>query len=382
MKYYASIALLLALLLTSVACPAMAEKTEVILMSPEVSIQLTGQSETPELAAIPSDSGLALNEDLAINGTGETVVATPQANAKASISLNLTTLTIGVKEVYSGLEATAKPVNGSTPEIRWSSDDKEVAKVNRYTGKITGIKKGTATIYAKIKGTDIQAECEVTVLKAPKKSKISVSPKNGSLKVGQSGTYKVKFDSGYGGSVTFSSSDTSVAKIKKTTGVVTAVGEGECKITVKTYNNVKKTVSLQVLKSDNASNEKIQKVLNYAQQKKGKPYKQGSFGPDKFDCVGFTYWCYKQVGIKLKDTPTKQAKDDRFKKISYSNLKAGDLVYFRTDDDSKVSHAAIYLGDGEIIHASYTAKKVIISKMVSSSSDYYKRNFVCGRRVF
>ena len=382
MKYFASIVVLFALLLTSVACPALAENTEVILMSPEASIQLTGQSGALDLPAISIDNGLTLNEDLAINGTGETAAATPQANATASISLNQTTLTIGVKEVYSNLEAITKPINGSMPEIRWSSSNKEVAKVNRYTGKITGVKKGTATIYAKINGTDTKVKCKVTVLKAPTKSRISVSPKNGSLKVGQSGTYKIKFDSGYGGSVTFSSSDTSVAKIKKNTGVVTAVAEGQCTITVKTYNNVKKTVSLQVLKSDSASNSKIQKVLKYAKQKKGKPYKHGSFGPDKFDCVGFTYWCYKQVGVKLKDTPTKQANDDRFKKISYSNLKAGDLVYFRTDDNSKVSHAAVYLGNGEIIHASYTAGKVIISKMVSSSSDYYKRNFVCGRRVF
>ena len=43
---------------------------------------------------------------------------------------------------------------------------------------------------------------------------------------------------------------------------------------------------------------------------------------------------------------------------------------------------ALYLGDGEIIHASYTAGKVIISQLVSSSSDYYKRNFHCARRVF
>ena len=68
--------------------------------------------------------------------------------------------------------------------------------------------------------------------------------------------------------------------------------------------------------------------------------------------------------------------------VSYDELAPGDLVYFHTDDDPEVSHAAIYLGDGEIIHASYSAGEVIISKLVSSKSDYYKRNFHCARRVF
>ena len=136
-------------------------------------------------------------------------------------------------------------------------------------------------------------------------------------------------------------------------------------------------------KKGSSENDKIEKLLQCARSKLGKPYdSKHNFGPNSFDCIGFTYWCYKQVDIKLKDSTSKQVSDSRFMQVSYDELAPGDLVYFHTDTSSTANHAAIYLGDGEIIHASSTAGEVIISQMVSSKSDYYKRNFHCARRVF
>ena len=224
-------------------------------------------------------------------------------------------------------------------------------------------------------------KCKVKVLKAPKKKNFSISPQNGSLRVGQTGQYKIKFDKGYGGSFTFESSDTNVAQIDEN-GVVTAIATGTCNITVTMYNEAQRTVSLQVIGNGSSQSEKIEELLGYARSKLGKTYDHGHLGPNSFDCVGFTYWCYKQVGVKLKDSTSKQANDSRFMEVSYSELAPGDLVYFHTDDSDSVSHAALYLGEGEIIHASSTAGQVIISEMVSSKSDYYKRNFHCARRVF
>jgi cell wall-associated NlpC family hydrolase len=149
------------------------------------------------------------------------------------------------------------------------------------------------------------------------------------------------------------------------------------------YNEVSHTVSLQVLDNGSSENDTIDTLLEIARSKLGKPYDHNhNFGPNSFDCIGFTYWCYKQVGVKLKDSTSKQANDSRFMEVSYDELAPGDLVYFHTDSDPDVSHASIYLGNGEIIHASSTAGQVIISQLVSSKSDYYKRNFHCARRVF
>ena len=75
-----------------------------------------------------------------------------------------------------------------------------------------------------------------------------------------------------------------------------------------------------------------------------------------------------------------QGYDERYQKISYENLKRGDLLCFDTVDDADLSdHVGIYLGSGYFIHASSVAKKVMLSSL---SSGYYKRTFSWGRRIF
>jgi hypothetical protein len=384
MERYLRLALFLALILALASYPAFAETDGVIL---EEEIELTEPGgllpDTPDLDdLIDADVALDADEDM-LQSTEPAGSADEDSLSNDSSNYQLTEscINIGEKERYSKLSVTMNVSNDEPPMITWRSGNRKVAKVDSRTGRITGVKKGSTTIYAKIEGYRKEIKCKVNVLKSPRQSNFSISPKNGSLKVGQVGQYRISFDSGYGGSFTFSSSDSDVASIDEE-GVVTAISPGYCEITVTMYNEVEKTVSLQILENGSSENDKIEKVLQCARNKLGKPYKQGCFGSDRFDCVGFTYWCYKQVDVKLKDTTSKQAEDTRFMQVSYDELAPGDLVYFHTDDNPKVSHAALYLGDGEIIHASYTAGKVIISQLVSSSSDYYKRNFHCARRVF
>lgn len=386
MERYLSLALLLALLLATCSCPAFADTEEVLIEDIELDQSDLQQSDLLELDStglLDTDllTDLLTGEDALSGESADQASDAIQNSSSSDYSLSETSITIGVKENYTKLTVNTPTSNGKAPKITWRSGNKKIAKVNSKTGKITGVKKGSTNIYAKIEGQKKEIKCKVKVLKAPKKKNFSISPQNGSLKVGQVGQYEIKFDRGYGGSFSFSSSDTGIAYIDEN-GVVTANSPGTCDITVTMYNEVSRTVSLQVLANGSSESEKIEKLLSCARRKLGKPYKHGCFGSDKFDCVGFTYWCYKQVGVKLKDSTSKQAGDTRFMSVSYNELAPGDLVYFHTDDDSKVSHAALYLGDGEIIHASATAGKVIISEMVSSSSDYYKRNFHCARRVF
>ena len=65
--------------------------------------------------------------------------------------------------------------------------------------------------------------------------------------------------------------------------------------------------------------------------------------------------------------------------LETGDLQAGDLVFFKNDTSSSVSHTGIYAGGGSFIHASSSAGKVIRS---SISTAYWTRNFVNGRRVF
>lgn len=310
--------------------------------------------------------------------------------APASVKLNVSSATIGVKEQYVGLIASVQPPSGASScaqTVTWSSSDKKIAKVDSRSGVITGVKKGSCIVTAKTPNGKT-AKCKVKVLKAPTKKTVSISPSNGALKVGQSGQFKVSMSKGYGGSLTYESKDTSVATIDNN-GIVTAVGPGTTKIVVTTYNGVKKTASLVVNggainpgddKASGANAEKIEYLIGQAKGKLGKPYVYGSFGPNSFDCSGFVYWCYQQLNVTLKASAYKQGYDDTYAKIAYSDLKPGDVVVFNTNEtDSDLSdHTGIYIGSYQFIHASSSAKKVIISSL---KSGYYQRVFSWGRRI-
>ena len=311
----------------------------------------------------------------------------------AAVTLNTSSVTIGVKEVYVGVIVDFIVPNGESScaqVVTWSSSNKKIAKVDPETGAITGVKKGSCTIKAKTPN-GLTASCKVKVRKAPTKKTVKISPSIGVLTVGgKCGQYKVTMASGYGGSLTFESSDPSVATVDNE-GIVTPVSAGTCKITVTTYNGIQKTAELVVNGKDPIGDngddgkaitdaEKIEYMLILAKSKEGKPYVYGSFGPNSFDCSGFAYWCYKQINVKLKDSAYKQGYDSKYPQISYGDLKPGDLVFFNTVNDSDLSdHSGIYLGNYKFIHASSSAKKVVISSL---KSGYYKRNFSWGRRVF
>ena len=339
-----------------------------------------------------------------------TIVATAHNGLTASVTVNVvpapvavtlsaSELTLGVKEKYAGLTAQLTPPNGESQaagEIRWSTSNAKVAAVDAKTGAIAALKTGSATIIASC--GSLEARCKVSVKKAP--GKVGISPANGTLKVGQSDRYKISFPSKAGGSVKFTSSKPSVATVDDT-GAVTAVGTGETTITVTTYNgkSAKAVLRVEPAETDLPANEyedlnsatdqydaqmtnaqKLEYVIYVAQKSLGKPYVYGAFGPDKFDCSGFVYYCFRQAEITLKDSAYAQGYDESQKKIErMADLKRGDLVFFDTEEDRDVSdHSGIYLGNGMFIHASSSARMVIISNL---STGYYSRTFAWGRRV-
>ena len=126
-------------------------------------------------------------------------------------------------------------------------------------------------------------------------------------------------------------------------------------------------------------------TIYVAQNLIGTPYAENSNPPETFDCAKFTLWCYdKAQSGTMKDSSKNQGYDERYDKVGYGDLKRGDLVCFNTisTDDDESDHVGIYIGDGYFIHASSAGGKVMVSQMVSGSSDYYKRNFSWGRRIF
>jgi cell wall-associated NlpC family hydrolase len=89
-----------------------------------------------------------------------------------------------------------------------------------------------------------------------------------------------------------------------------------------------------------------------AQRALGRPYVWGANGPSGFDCSGLIQWAYAQAGVALPRTSQAQRYAGRV--IPLSEARPGDLVAYRSD----ASHIAIYVGNGQVIHAPYPGASV------------------------
>ncbi len=107
----------------------------------------------------------------------------------------------------------------------------------------------------------------------------------------------------------------------------------------------------------------------------GIPYRYGGQSPDAgFDCSGLVYFTYRQAGVDVPRVSADQFKISR--KISYKDIRDGDLVFFQ--DQSKLSHVGIYVGDGMFIHAPSSGKSVSLADM---SAPYYQRHLIAVGRL-
>ena len=91
----------------------------------------------------------------------------------------------------------------------------------------------------------------------------------------------------------------------------------------------------------------------------GVPYVFGGTSRGGFDCSGFTQYAYRRAGLELPRMADEQYYAGR--RISSSNLRAGDLVFFSTYE-AGASHVGIYIGDGQFIHAG-SSTGVTVSNM-------------------
>lgn len=111
----------------------------------------------------------------------------------------------------------------------------------------------------------------------------------------------------------------------------------------------------------------------------GASYKYGGTTKSGVDCSGFVYMVYKAVFGKTLTRQSAGMLNDNCTKITKSQLREGDLVFFRTDGkkSSTPNHVGIYLKENKFIHAS-TSKGVVVSDLLQS---YYVTNWITGGRV-
>lgn|GEM_PF-4562802 len=107
-------------------------------------------------------------------------------------------------------------------------------------------------------------------------------------------------------------------------------------------------------------------VVEFAYGQLGKPYSWGSAGPDSFDCSGLTLSAWRQAGVGLAHQASQQW--NQTARVSRGDLVPGDLVFY-----NNLNHVAIFIGDGQIIHAPTSGQNVSIDGIDSMPIDGYGR---------
>ena len=113
-------------------------------------------------------------------------------------------------------------------------------------------------------------------------------------------------------------------------------------------------------------------LVAIAASKIGCDYTWGAKGPNEFDCSGFVYWCLNQAGVNISYMTSSEWKNPgRFKRVSYNELKAGDIIVVS-------GHVGIVAGGGTIIDASNGRDGVVHRNLGS----WWANHFVAGWRIF
>lgn len=89
------------------------------------------------------------------------------------------------------------------------------------------------------------------------------------------------------------------------------------------------------------------------------------------DCSGFTMQIMAKYGVYLPHNAAAQSGYGR--SVSTSELQAGDLIFYGSA--GAISHVAIYIGNGQIVHASNSRDGIKVSNA-------FYRTPVCCRRMF
>lgn len=113
-------------------------------------------------------------------------------------------------------------------------------------------------------------------------------------------------------------------------------------------------------------------MVEYAKQFLGNPYVWGGTSlTNGTDCSGFTMRIYEHFGYSIPRTSSAQS--SYFTSINSSDAKPGDLFFYGSN--GHVSHVAMYIGGGQVIHASTKRTGIKISNA------YYRTPIKVGRII-
>ena len=124
-------------------------------------------------------------------------------------------------------------------------------------------------------------------------------------------------------------------------------------------------------------------VLQAAYSLLGRPYLWGGTSVKGMDCSGFTKTVFFENGLILPRDASQQVRIGE--EISIDSLHPGDLLFFgrkaAEEIQEKITHVAIYLGEGQFIHSSGQVKIESLDPDAPNFSEYRSSTFVRAKRL-
>jgi len=125
-----------------------------------------------------------------------------------------------------------------------------------------------------------------------------------------------------------------------------------------------------------------ERLLEQGQQYLKTPYRRGGSlkTGQSTDCSGFVQFLYQKADIHLPRASAQQAQVGKVaaRSLDFSRLSPGDLLFFRQGGRG-IGHVGLYLGAGQMLHASSHRRGVTVSDL---ARPYYLSHFVVARRLF
>lgn len=117
------------------------------------------------------------------------------------------------------------------------------------------------------------------------------------------------------------------------------------------------------------------KILEYGQDNIGTPYLWGGLSAKAMDCSGLSWTSYFLNGRILQRDSSKQGIMTSDKIYDWRKLKPGDLLFFGNKSTGKITHVAIYMGDGQYVESSGCVR---YNSMDPKSPLHRSSNFLYG----
>lgn len=127
--------------------------------------------------------------------------------------------------------------------------------------------------------------------------------------------------------------------------------------------------------------EKIDKIISYAKDFMGTPYRYAGATPSGFDCSGFINYVLGNFGMSLSRTSYNMA--EYGKTVKLSELRPGDLMFFKGSNSksTKIGHVALVVevnpGEIKFIHSANGGVQIT----VFNNSRYYVPRFIKATRL-